>query len=153
MTQHQHQLIRETFQHAERISPIFALTFYQRLFHLDPTLRAMFHSDIAEQSRALMQSLRMLVESVDRFEEVVGVVESLGRRHAGYGVRDEHYDTVGAALLWTFGHALGDSFPPDAREAWAQMYECIATTMKRAASFQTVPKGVPPYNVVRERNG
>jgi hemoglobin-like flavoprotein len=25
----------------------------------------------------------------------------MGRRHAGYGVTDEHYDTVASALLWT----------------------------------------------------
>jgi len=140
MTRHEQQLIRETFAQAERLSQIFALTFYQRLFHLDPTLRAMFRSDIVEQSRKLMQSLQMLVENVEQLKNVTATVESLGRRHAGYGVRDEHYDTVGAALLWTFGHVLGESFPPGAHEAWAKLYARIAAIMKRAAAFEAVSK-------------
>jgi hypothetical protein len=39
------------------------------------------------------------VKGVDRLDQLVPVVQDLGRRHAGYGVTDSHYDTVGAALL------------------------------------------------------
>ena len=49
-------------------------------------------------------------------------MQALGRRHAGYGVRPEHYDTVGAALLWTLEQGLGDAFTDDVRAAWAEAY-------------------------------
>ena len=69
-TQQQH-LIRSTFREVDRISQVFALTFYQRLFELDPQLRSLFHNDIEEQSRKLMQFLRQLVESVDHPEDII----------------------------------------------------------------------------------
>ena len=57
----------------------------------------------------------------------------IGRRHVRYGVQDGHYDTVGAALLWTLEAGLGRAFTPDVKEAWAAVYGLLATTMKDAA--------------------
>lgn len=56
------------------------------------------------------------------------------RRHAGYGVRDEHYEAVATALIWTLGTGLGDAFTPEVREAWATMYWIVADTMKEGAA-------------------
>ena len=141
-TQQQH-LIRSTFREVDRMSQVFALTFYQRLFELDPQLRSLFHNDIEEQSRKLMQFLRQLVESVDHPEDIVPALESLGRRHATYGVREEHYETVGAALLWTFGQVLGSGFTAEARAAWERLYVRVAEIMKRAVRINPVPNYEP----------
>jgi hemoglobin-like flavoprotein len=51
-----------------------------------------------------------------------------------YGVRDEHYDIVGAALLWTLAKGLGEGFTDDVREAWTTAYTLLATVMKDAAA-------------------
>ena len=58
-------------------------------------------------------------------------MEDLGRRHARYGVRDEHYVQAGAALLWTLHKVLAESFTPAVCEAWIAMYEVVAAAMKR----------------------
>ena len=60
-------------------------------------------------------------------------VRQLGLRHAGYRVRDAHYDTVGQALLWTLEKGLGPAFTPATREAWAKLYWTLAETMKAGA--------------------
>ncbi len=60
-------------------------------------------------------------------------VQQLGIRHIAYGVKDKHYDTVGAALLWTLEAGLGDGFTDDVRDAWATVYGILADTMKAAA--------------------
>ena len=60
-------------------------------------------------------------------------VQSLGKRHAGYGVTDAHYETVGGALLWTLEKGLGPTFTPDVKAAWATVYTLLATTMKAGA--------------------
>jgi hemoglobin-like flavoprotein len=73
------------------------------------------------------------VKGLDRLEQLVPVVQDLGRRHARYGVKDEHYDTVGAALLWTLEKGLGAAFTPELKEAWATVYGILATTMQQAA--------------------
>ena len=94
----------------------------------------MFRHNIEEQSKKLMTTLKMAVEGLDRPKELIPVVQALGRRHLQYGVKDEHYDLVGAALLWTLEHALGSDFTPKARNAWSQVYVWLATTMKDAAA-------------------
>jgi hemoglobin-like flavoprotein len=61
-------------------------------------------------------------------------VQALGRRHAGYGVTDEHYDMVAEALLWTLQQGLGEYFTPDVAAAWCSAYAILADVMKAAAA-------------------
>jgi len=77
--------------------------------------------------------LTAAVKGLDRLDQLVPAVQALGRRHATYGVADAHYDTVGAALLWTLEKGLGAAFTTEVREAWATVYGLLATTMKEAA--------------------
>jgi len=101
LTVRQKTLVQESFAGIAGIADDAAVLFYQRLFELDPSLRPMFRGDMAEQRKKLMQMLTAAVKGLDRLDQLVPVVQDLGRRHAGYGVEDRHYDTVGAALLWT----------------------------------------------------
>src|SRR3954452_16576403 len=98
-TDRQIALVQETFATITPIADDAAALFYRRLFELDPSLQAMFRGDMAEQRRKLMQMLTAAVKGLAHLEQLVPVVQDLGRRHAGYGVEDRHYDTVGAALL------------------------------------------------------
>jgi hemoglobin-like flavoprotein len=107
--------------------------FYDRLFAVDPTLRPLFKGDMAEQSRSLMRMIAVAVNGLDRLETIVPAVKALGVRHAGYGVADAHYDTVGEALLWTLKQRLGESFTPEISEAWTAAYGVLAQTMQSAA--------------------
>ena len=107
MTPRQIQLIRETFALMEPRLPIAGLLFYQRLFTLDPSLRALFTQDISEQAVKLMQALKFAVAAVEQPRELQPVLASLGRRHVYYGVEERHYESVGAALLGTLAVLLG----------------------------------------------
>ena len=133
MTPAQKSLVQDSFVDIATIADDAAVLFYQRLFELDPALRPMFRGDMAEQRKKLMQMLTAAVKGLDRLDQLVPVVQELGRRHAAYGVMDAHYDTVGAALLWTLEKGLGDAFTPETREAWATVYGLLATTMQQAA--------------------
>jgi nitric oxide dioxygenase len=75
----------------------------------------------------------IVVNGLDKLDTIVPAIERLGRRHAGYGVRDAHYPTVGSALLWTLEQGLGDRFQPQTREAWTVAFTLLADTMKAAA--------------------
>jgi hemoglobin-like flavoprotein len=130
----QAQLIRESFAKIEPRAAIAALMFYQRLFTLDPSLRALFQRDIEQQGVKLMQALRFAVATLDSPRELQPVLESLGRRHVYYGVEERHYDTVGAALIDALEYLLGPAFTPEVREAWLAIYTYMADTMKRAAA-------------------
>ena len=134
LTLKQIELVQSTFAIIAPIADDAAALFYRRLFEIDPSLELMFKGDMAEQRRKLMQMLTAAVKGLPRLDRLVPVVEDLGRRHAGYGVADEHYDTVGAALLWTLEKGLGSAFTPECKEAWATVYGLLATTMKNAAA-------------------
>ena len=110
------------------------LMFYERLFFVDPSLRIMFRGDMQRQARKVLEMMSFTVAGLKRVHEIVPLVQALGRRHAEYGVRDEHYDTVGAALLWTLAQGLGATFTPAVREAWTAAYALLADTMKGAAA-------------------
>jgi nitric oxide dioxygenase len=54
--------------------------------------------------------------------------------HDHYGVRAEHYASVGAALMWTLERGLGFDFAPDVREAWVTAYNLLSSAMIAASS-------------------
>jgi hemoglobin-like flavoprotein len=134
MTPTQVGLIRESWAAVEPIADTAAGLFYGRLFELDPTLERLFRrTDMVRQRQVLMGTLAVVVKTLDRIEELLPAVEALGRRHAGYGVRESHYATVGAALLWTLEQGLGEAFTPAVREAWTAAYGTLASVMIEAA--------------------
>jgi hemoglobin-like flavoprotein len=133
LTPVQKTLVQESFATIIPIADDAAALFYRRLFDLDPSLERMFRGDMAEQRKKLMQMLTAAVKGLNRLDQLVPVVQELGRRHAGYGVTDRHYATVGKALLWTLEKGLGSAFTPETREAWATVYGLLATTMQHAA--------------------
>src|SRR5439155_4726975 len=110
--------VQEIFKLVVPISETAAELFYGRLFELDPSLRPLFTGDMREQGRKLMQMLAVAVHGLDHLEAIVPAIQALGRRHATYGVQPEHFDTVGAALLWTLAQGLGPAFTREVCEAW-----------------------------------
>ena len=134
MTKRQTELVQSSFQLVQPILEPAAMMFYDRLFELDPSLRALFRTSREEQGRHLAQALTFVVKGLDRPDHILATVEPLGRRHAGYGVRDEHYTAGGDALLWTLEQGLGDAFTPEVRDAWSAAYGWLAYRMQRAAA-------------------
>ncbi len=134
MTPDQIALVQQSFAHVLPIADTAAALFYTRLFELDPSLRTLFTGDMAEQGRKLMTMLSVAVKGLGRLEELVPAVQKLGARHVAYGVQDEHYATVGAALLWTLDQGLGARFTLEIRAAWAHAYTLLADTMRTAAT-------------------
>lgn len=128
--------VQTTWEMAVPIADQAADIFYDRLFELDESLRSMFPEDMAEQKKKLMQMITVAVRGLDKLDEIVPAVQQLGKRHAGYGVKDEHYETVGGALLFTLGQGLGEAFTPEVEISWTKVYTLLADTMKAAANEQ-----------------
>jgi len=125
-------LVQDTFDKIRPISEKAAKLFYNRLFELDPSLKSLFKGDMKTQGKMLMQMLDYAVTGLDRLDTIVLAIQNLGIRHAGYGVKDEYYETVGEALLWTLEQGLGKDFTPDVKDAWAEAYKLLSDIMKSA---------------------
>lgn len=134
MTPEQIKLVQNSWAKVVPISETAAELFYGKLFELDPSLKPMFKGDIKEQGRKLMAILNTAVNALTKLGTIVPAVQDMGRRHVDYGVKDEHYDTVGEALIWTLGAGLKDNFTEDTRQAWIDVYTLVTTTMKEAAA-------------------
>ncbi len=138
MNPEQITLVQNTFKHIQPIAETAAGLFYNRLFELDPSLRPMFKNDIKEQGKKLMQALAFVVKGLKRPDTIIPVIQDLGRGHVHYGVKDAHYDTVGASLLWTLEKGLGEeAWTAEVEEAWTAAYGLISHVMKEAASEVT----------------
>ena len=129
MTPAEKDLVQTTFAKVVPIADQAAALFYGRLFEMDPSLRPLFKSDLAEQGKKLMTMIGVAVKGLDTLDELVPAVKNLGRRHAGYGVTDAHYDTVGGALLWTLEKGLGSDWTPDVAAAWTAAYGKLSNYM------------------------
>lgn len=93
---------------------------------------------MAAQRVKLMDMLRQLVDALDDPPRLVPESAALARRHIAYGVTDEQYDSVGAALLYAFGETLGeDAFSDDVRAAWTEAYTLLASIMRRSVSMKS----------------
>lgn len=127
------KLVQDSFAKVAPIAPTAAEIFYTKLFEMDPSLKSMFKGDMQEQGKKLMTMIATAVNGLNNLEAIVPAVQDLGKRHVGYDVTPEHYDTVGGALLFTLGKGLGDDFTDEVKEAWTAVYGLLATTMKDAA--------------------
>jgi hemoglobin-like flavoprotein len=134
MTPNQIKLVQTSFAQVAPIAATAADLFYGRLFEVAPQVRAMFPDDLSEQKKKLMAMLGTAVAGLSRLETLMPAVQALGRRHAGYGVKAQHYASVGSALLWTLEKGLGEAFTPEVKDAWATAYIVLSTTMMNAAN-------------------
>ena len=138
MTPRQQNLIKDSFGMVAPIADQAAQIFYARLFELDPSLQRLFaHTDMAAQRKNLMQTLTVVVKSIDKLDTIVPAVQALGARHAGYGVTPAMFATVGQALIDTLSVGLGDAFTPDCRNAWVDAYQILSTVMIDAMERET----------------
>ena len=138
MTIRQIALVRESFATLAPIAPEAAALFYRNLFALDPKLKPMFRGDIQAQGAALMNMIAWAVGRLERAEELLPALRELGARHGRYGVRTEHYATVGAALVQTLAEGLGEAFTSEVGSAWIEMYDLISATMMAGAAHEAM---------------
>lgn len=134
------ELVQNSWKKVVPIAEEAAALFYDELFTLDPTLKALFRSDMKAQGRKLTSMLNTAVVNLGQVDAILPAVQDLGRRHVGYGVKPAHYETVGTALISTLEKGLGEAFTTPVREAWIDAYTALAGIMQAAASEVDQPQ-------------
>jgi hemoglobin-like flavoprotein len=134
MTPEQVAMVQDSFKKVVPIAGTAADLFYDRLFTIAPDVRPLFPDDLKEQKKKLIAMLATAVGNLHQVETIIPAVQELGKRHAGYGVTNKHFEPVGAALLWTLEQGLGADFTPPLKEAWTETYVTLAGVMRNAAA-------------------
>jgi len=128
------RLVLGTWQMVAADRTALARVFYRRLFEIAPEARALFGGgDLAAQEKKFADMLDALLRALRDPEAFAAELKALGRRHAGYGVRDADYYPVGEALLGALEERLGSAFRHRERAAWREAYLLMAGVMMRAA--------------------
>ena len=130
MTPAQVQIVQDTFPLiGEMLEPMTQL-FYGRLFQMAPQLRPMFHGDMGRQGHKFAEMLTALVTGLPNLEQQAPALRAIGARHAGYGVRPEHYAIVSQALLWAIGQTLEGDLAGETKAAWSALISEVAVMMQ-----------------------
>jgi hemoglobin-like flavoprotein len=129
ITDAQIDLVQSSFQHVLPIADAAGPLFYERIFTLAPGTRSLFADDIGPQAKRTMAAVKTVVEGLRCLDDVAPFLIRLGARHVRYGVQPEHFDVVGAALLWTLQQGLGDRFTPEVCDAWTAAWTLIVDAM------------------------
>jgi NAD(P)H-flavin reductase/hemoglobin-like flavoprotein len=109
------------------------LYFYSHLFLSHPEVRSMFPIQMSGQRDKLVAALGAVVSNVDQLDNVIPLLEQLGRDHRRFAAVTAHYDAVGASLLATLKRFHGSFWTPDLADTWAQAYGAVAKVMVAAA--------------------
>lgn len=128
------ELVQSSFEKVVPIADQAADLFYNRLFEIAPDVKPLFgESDMKAQGKKLMATLGVAVRGLSDLEATVPVIQKLAQNHVQYGVKPEHYEPVGEALIWTLGQGLGEGFTPEVKTAWVGVYTLVSETMIAAA--------------------
>ncbi|KNC75264.1 hypothetical protein SARC_12208 [Sphaeroforma arctica JP610] len=112
----------------------FVMDFYSHLFDLAPSTKSMFKGGMANQGKALVGMLDIVVNHIDSLATIKGDVELLGQRHAKYGVTSNMYVTAGRALVMALAPRIpDDEDKPECASAWMDAYSFLASIMCNAA--------------------
>ena len=130
MTPEQKLLIKKSFEQLVPQSNTVACLFYDRLFQLNPMLQALFKSAIVQQGHKFIDVLSIIVNSIDRFDSLLPMLQQLGQRHLNYGVKAEYYDLAAEAFMWSLERGLGKAFTPQTALAWQAAFSKIVQAMK-----------------------
>ena len=112
--------------------------FYSKLFFENPELRKMFPDNMEAQYHKLLEMLNVIVARLDKLDELKSDIADMAKRHVRYGVKPQHYNLVGIALIWTLQKALGDEWNDETKAAWINCYTILSGTMITAASKRSI---------------
>ena len=129
MNSTQVKLVQESFAKVIPISETAAVIFYDRLFEVAPSVKAMFPEDMSGQRKKLMMMLAAVVNGLGNLNSILPAASALAKRHVNYGAKPEHYPVVGGALLWTLEKGLGDAWTNELADAWGAAYSTLSGYM------------------------
>lgn len=134
MNERQILVIKHSWSYILLQSEKVGALFYRNLFTEDPTLKPVFHNNMAAQTRKFTTMMTFLVTRLQYPDELKEEIQGLARRHAQYGVKSVDYDSVGKVLLTTLARVLKERWTPETQTAWQKLYQTLASAMQESFS-------------------
>ena len=130
-------MIQESFAKAKPAVFDIVERFYENLWDDHPETKALFKTtDMPAQKKALARALTFVVDHLQDDDKLSTYLKSMGSRHVNYGIREDHYEWIGQALLKTLGEAFGRLWTAELAENWAEAYRTIVILIKDGARLR-----------------
>lgn len=130
-------LLKESWSHIEDRLDDMANYFYARMFQVDPNIRELFPIAMAEQRTRFVETLAMILQSIDDPDRFDQIVRRLGRNHRRYHIQPEHFGVFGTALLEAMRAYCGPRWSVEYDQAWRDAYDAVAAKM--LAGAESIP--------------
>jgi len=130
-------------------------TLYDRLFTHDPSLRALFPADLADQQQKLGHMLQVAIDGLGDPARLQPVLEDLGRRHLRYGVRATHFDALERSLIEALAELDRDAWSTELDRSWRRAFAFIESAMRKgmvAENATVASNEIPPIPVRARRD-
>lgn len=101
MTDDEITLIKDSWIRFYTLARDTSGTFYQKLFELEPDLRALVGDDVAHREGRFLSTVHMIVASLHEILLLRETLATLAYNHAGYNIKDFRFGSVGQALVAT----------------------------------------------------
>lgn len=129
MKPEQIQLIHQSFVRLIPFSELAVRVFRERLFAIEPELRAIAEQSSKEESELLAKALALMIEAFGNPDKLRRYARHLGYRFALAGVGPRYYASGQDALLWTLRHLIPDG-REESFEAWKEGLTLCAEHME-----------------------
>ncbi len=127
--------IRESFDLVAPQADELAKRFYELLFENHADVKPLFENvETEDQQKKLIQSLVVIVKSLEEPEKLSRYLQDLGSKHLEYKVTENDYPAVAETLLLVLAEFAGDAWTDELEEAWAEALEAIAGLMLEGAA-------------------
>lgn len=126
--------LQATYQIVREQDLRLAELFYAKLFAVAPHLRSLFTAEPAAQAKKLIASLDAIVSNLVDPQQNAAMLTALGKRHAGYGAKPEHYVLVIDLLIESMRDLLGAQADEENLREWRLALRLVSDQMIHAAT-------------------
>ncbi len=124
------QALRSSFDLVAPRADELAERFYDRLFDDYPELEPLFvGTNFDEQRQKLIQSIALIVKSLEDPEALTRYLHQLGVGHDEKGVTENDYEPVANSLLATLAEIADEHWNQELEDAWTEALETVASIM------------------------
>ncbi|MDJ0649572.1 MAG: globin family protein [Xenococcaceae cyanobacterium MO_188.B19] len=138
------ELLENSFKGIQPYADNFINSFAKNLFAAYPQVKPLFeNTNIPIQKKKFLGFLVLVVNNLRQPDVLDKVLRGLGARNVKYGVLPEHYPLLGSSLLATFEEYLGDSWTPEIRQSWVDVYGIVSQIMLDGAEYSEAEIALP----------
>jgi hemoglobin-like flavoprotein len=115
--------------------------FFSILFSKTPAVKPLFADvDLPSLCKMLNRALAVFMHHVESIDQLEPYLISLGKKHAGFGVRPDHFSHFQEALLEAMAETAPEEWDSETASAWDELLGVISAIMQQSLTDITAAR-------------